>query len=40
MERTGASEGEYRAVLVRLVQCVRDARALYEREQSSERAVQ
>ena len=42
MERKGASGLEYRAVLERLVQCVRHARALYEQEceQVNERAVQ
>lgn len=41
MERTGASEPQYRAVLERLVLCVRDARTASERErQQVERAVQ
>lgn len=42
MERMGASEPEYCATLARLVRCVQDARAEYEREQeqSRERPVQ
>ncbi|HEV8715786.1 MAG TPA: hypothetical protein VGX03_23525 [Candidatus Binatia bacterium] len=42
MERMGACEQEYGATLARLVKCIQDARAVYERqrEQASERAVQ
>jgi hypothetical protein len=32
MERTGANEADYEATLARLVECIRDARAAYERE--------
>jgi hypothetical protein len=40
MERVGGSEQAYRATLARLVQCIQDARAAYEREQSARSAVQ
>src|SRR2546430_9362122 len=37
MERMGANEGEYRATLGRLVECVRNARAAYEQDRKSTR---
>jgi len=40
MERLGGSEHVYRATLARLVQCIQDARAAYEREQSARSTVQ
>ncbi|HEV8715904.1 MAG TPA: hypothetical protein VGX03_24135 [Candidatus Binatia bacterium] len=42
MERRGASEQEYGATLARLVRCVQDAQAAYEREnkEAGERAAQ
>jgi hypothetical protein len=35
MEHTGANETDYEATLARLVECIKDARAMQAREQPS-----